>query len=286
MSRIISKIACNSTAVPYLTYRSREKDNEKFGSPTTIPQGEFRLSAAPAVPRDAGVSPLRAGAGHSFFWRRLHSLTGIIPVGAFLIEHILVSNATAINGPSAYARQVKFLGSLPLVLTLEALGIWLPIAFHGIYGFYIWYRGDTNLVSYPWQGNWMYGLQRWTGAVIFVYIGWHVWHLRFAGIDLHQHPGASFGKVQMELANPWFLAFYIAGLLCAAWHFAYGIWLFFAKWGITVGERARQKFLFVCMALFLLISIVGLLSLRSFVAHPQQPISGAGAQAIETGDVR
>ena len=105
-------------------------------------------------------------------------------------------------------------------------------------------------------------------------------------LDLHQHPGASFGKVQMELANPWFLAFYIAGLLCAAWHFAYGIWLFFAKWGITVGERARQKFLFVCMALFLLISIVGLLSLRSFVAHPQQPISGAGAQAIETGDVR
>src|SRR2546422_8525315 len=45
---------------------------------------------------------------------RSHSLAGIIPVGAFLIEHILVSNATAINGPEAYANQVKFLGSLPM----------------------------------------------------------------------------------------------------------------------------------------------------------------------------
>ena len=241
------------------------------------------LTTAPAAAAGSvppGVAPLRPGAGHSFFWRRLHSLTGIIPVGAFLIEHILISNATAINGPAAYARQVKFLGSFPLVLTLEAVGIWLPIAFHGLYGFYIWYRGDENIPSYPWQGNWMYSVQRWTGAVVFAYIGWHVWHLRFVGIDLHEHPGASFGKVQLELANPWFLAFYIAGLVCASWHFAYGIWLFCAKWGITIGERARQKFLIVCMLIFLTITAVGLLSLRSFVRHPQQPLEGPAAEEL------
>ncbi len=42
------------------------------------------------------------------FWRKLHSLTGIVPIGAFLVEHI-VSNFEAINGPLAYAKQVKFL---------------------------------------------------------------------------------------------------------------------------------------------------------------------------------
>src|SRR5216684_5154017 len=100
--------------------------------------------ASVASPVKRGVPPIRAGQGHSFLLRRLHSLSGIVPVGAFLLEHILISNATAINGPEAYAAQVKFLGSLPLVLTLEALGIWLPIAFHGLYGFYIWYRGESN----------------------------------------------------------------------------------------------------------------------------------------------
>src|SRR5437879_12100426 len=102
--------------------------------PTTAPQ----TNAQAAIP--GGVPPLRAGQGSSFVLRRLHSLTGIIPVGAFLVEHILVSNSTAISGPDAYARQVSFLANLPLVFFLELIGIWLPIAFHALYGFYIWYR--------------------------------------------------------------------------------------------------------------------------------------------------
>ena len=59
-------------------------------------------TATPVLKR--GVAPLRAGQGTSFLLRRLHSLTGIIPVGAFLFEHILISNSTAISGPEAYAR--------------------------------------------------------------------------------------------------------------------------------------------------------------------------------------
>ena len=102
-------------------------------------------SAAPVI--SAGVAPLRAGQGTSFLLRRLHSLSGIIPVGAFLFEHILISNSTAISGPEAYARQVSFLANLPLVFFLELFGIWLPILFHALYGFYIWYRGDGNIDS-------------------------------------------------------------------------------------------------------------------------------------------
>ena len=65
-----------------------------------------------------GVQPLRAGQGYSFLWRKLHSLSGIIPIGAFLVEHIL-SNFEALKGPVAYAAQVKFLNALPLVRVLE-----------------------------------------------------------------------------------------------------------------------------------------------------------------------
>ena len=145
------------------------------------------------------MAPLRAGKGISFFLRRLHSLAGIVPVGAFLFEHILVSNSTAISGPAAYARQVRFLANLPLVFFLELFGIWLPIVFHALYGFYIWYRGDGNTMEYPWTGNWMYTAQRWTGGIAFVYILWHTWTMRFTGVDLHAFPSASFGKVQEEV---------------------------------------------------------------------------------------
>jgi succinate dehydrogenase / fumarate reductase cytochrome b subunit len=236
--------------------------------------------------KTSGVAPLRAGQGHEFLLRRLHSLSGIIPVGAFLFEHIVVSNATAINGPTAYASQVRFLGSLPFVFALELFGIWIPILFHAGYGFYIWYRGQSNLINYPWMGNWMYTLQRWTGGIAFAYIIWHTYTMRFSGIDLHDHPGASFGKVQMELFNPAYFAFYVIGLLSASWHLAYGIWLFAAKWGITVGERARKRFLYVCMALFLFISGVGLASITSFRSHKQQPTDPAGATQIEQSQTK
>src|SRR6201986_2175420 len=109
--------------------------------------------APPSAPPLRGVHPLRAGQGHSFFWHKLPSLTGIVPIGAFLVEHI-VSNYETVNGPLAYAQQVKFLNSLPLVRILEWAFIFIPLAFHGLYGVWIAFRGRVNVNIYPWDGNW------------------------------------------------------------------------------------------------------------------------------------
>jgi len=227
-------------------------------------------SAAPIVVK-AGVAPLRAGQGYSFWLRRLHSLSGIVPVGAFLIEHF-VSNAFATRGPSAYAKQVELLSGFPFVVGLELFGIWLPILYHALYGFYIWYRGDGNTAAYPWMGNWMYTAQRWTGAVAFFYMVWHTWHLRFSGVHILSHPAAAFGKVQLEFQSPWAVAFYALGILCASWHFAYGLWLFAAKWGITTGDCARRRFGYVCLAIGLLFVAVGAATMYSFLNTPLQPM--------------
>lgn len=225
-------------------------------------------SSAPVLAH--GVAPLRAGQGVSFVLRRLHSLTGIVPVGAFLFEHVLISNSTAIGGPTAYARQVSFLANLPLVFFLELFGIWLPIAYHALYGFYIWYRGDGNPLAYPGSGNWMYTLQRWTGGIAFVYIVWHVATMRFLGSDLHAIPEFSFGKVQHEVFQTPLFLFYVVGLIAASWHFAYGIWLFCAKWGIVSGEKAQKRFLALCLAFFVVLTGAGLASLTAFRSTPQQ----------------
>jgi succinate dehydrogenase / fumarate reductase cytochrome b subunit len=236
------------------------------------------------------VAPLRAGQGWSFVLRRLHSLTGIVPVGAFLFEHILISNSTAIgqNGPMAYARQVSFLANLPLVLLLELFGIWIPIGYHALYGCYIWYRGEGNTGSYPWTGNWMYTAQRWTGGIAFAYILWHVTTMRFLGVDLHMDPSSSFGKVQLEVFQTPYFLLYVIGLVAASWHFAYGIWLFAAKWGIVTGDKAQKRLLRLCLGFFLVLTAAGLASLTSFRTHPQQPVGADtsldnSAQLTESG---
>jgi succinate dehydrogenase / fumarate reductase cytochrome b subunit len=219
-------------------------------------------SAVPQI--RSGVEPLRAGQGTSFLWHKLHSLLGIVPIGAFLLEHLL-SNFEALKGPLAYGDQVKFLNSLPLVRVLEWVFIFLPILYHGIYGVYIWLRGKSNIVYYPWAGNWMYIAQRYTGLVAFAYIAQHVWRQRFTGVMLPENPYYAFHKVQVELANPWMLAVYVIAMIAICWHFAYGVWLFAAKWGITSGENARRRFGYVCIALGVMLAALGLASIWAFV---------------------
>ena len=127
----------------------------------------------------------------------------------------------------------------------------------------------------------MYTAQRWTGGIAFVYILWHTYTMRFTGVDLHDNPMASFGKVQAEVQQPLLLAFYVIGLVAASWHFAYGIWLFCAKWGIVSGDHAQKRLLRLCLAFFLLLSVVGLVSLYTFAARFQDA-SGAGPTIVDT----
>lgn len=230
-------------------------------------------AVAPPAPSSGvqtrGVQPLRAGQGHSFLWRKLHSLSGIVPIGAFLVEHI-ISNFEALNGPLAYAQQVKFLNSLPLVRVLEWTFIFIPLAFHAIYGLFIAVRGRSNVNLYPWAGNWMYMSQRFTGIIALAYIVQHVYRQRFSGVSLPEHPGAAFAKVQHELSNPLMLTIYIIAMIATTWHFAYGVWLFAAKWGITPGDRARKRFGFVCAAVGAGLCLMGLVSIYAFVGPKYQ----------------
>jgi succinate dehydrogenase / fumarate reductase cytochrome b subunit len=230
-------------------------------------------SAAPVLSR--GVQPLRAAQGTSFVWRKLHSLLGIIPIGAFLIEHLL-SNFEALNGPAAYTAQVRFLNSLPLVRVLEWVFIFLPLLYHGAYGVWIWLRGKSNLVYYPWSGNWLYTAQRYTGLIALAYIVQHVARQRFMGVSLPEHPELAFAKVQHELANPWMLAVYVVAMIAICWHFSYGVWLFAAKWGITPGKTARKRFGYICAALGVALIVMGLASIWAFVG-PQYRNAQANA---------
>jgi succinate dehydrogenase / fumarate reductase cytochrome b subunit len=86
------------------------------------------------------------------------------------------------------------------------------------------------------------------------------------GISLPEHPYAAFAKVQHELANPWMLAVYIIAMIAICWHFAYGIWLFAAKWGITPGETARKRMGWACGTFGVILVVMGLASIWAFIS--------------------
>jgi succinate dehydrogenase / fumarate reductase, cytochrome b subunit len=233
-----------------------------------------------------GVSALKAGQGNSFLWRRLHSLSGIFPVGAFLTEHF-VSNMFATKGwgtPAswaAYNKQVAALTGLPLLFLVELCFIYIPLLYHSLYGFYIWYRGNSNVGEYTYVGNWVYTTQRWTGGIAFFYMAYHTATMRFMGPHIVTNPDLAFWKVQNALVgHPGIVVLYAIGVIAAAWHFGAGLFLFTAKWGIFTGEQARERFGKVCVAITLLFVLMGLASLGAFLSAPVQPMPANAEQAV------
>src|SRR5262249_4441101 len=93
----------------------------------------------------------------SYLLRKLHSLSGLLPVGAFLAEHFW-SNSAVLVSPEKYNEVSRELQTIPFRPLVEFAVIVLPILFHGGYGVYIWLRGKSNVSQYPWVGNWMYTL--------------------------------------------------------------------------------------------------------------------------------
>lgn len=199
---------------------------------------------------------------HHFLLSRLHSLAGIVPLGAFLIEHFY-SNAVALLGASAYDRQVATLQGIPLVWVLEIVFILIPLLYHAGYGIYLATLSRNNTRDYGYASNRRFLLQRVSGIVTLLFVLYHVWSFRlksaFFGTDV------SFDAVSGHLSHAWIFTFYVLGILSTTFHFTNGLWSGLITWGITTGPRAQQISGKVSLLLFVLLSLVGLASLIAFV---------------------
>lgn len=206
----------------------------------------------------------------TFLLRKIHQLTGIVPLGIFFFAHMF-TNSKAINGEAAFEKAVQDLHDLPYLLFIEIFGIFLPLLFHSIYGVIISSEAKVNVGSYSYGRNWFYFVQRLTGGFLFFFILFHVLNLRFGLIPgLNMTPvagnaGQAFDIVEQEFAITWVLIVYILGVAATAWHLAYGFWLFVVDWGIVIGEKAQKYTLYACIALAVGLFAVGTNAAFAFV---------------------
>ncbi len=201
-------------------------------------------------------------ADRNFWVRRLHSLSGVVPIGGFLAFH-LYENSAATRGAEAYNEMTHRLQTLPGAVVAEVLLIAVPLVFHGVYGLFITGTARPNVVSNGYVRNWMYFLQRVTGVIVFAFILFHYWTTRLVQLTDHESLDL-FRQVQAAVGNPWIYAFYIAGILSATFHLANGLWSFSIVWGITVGPRAQRRMMYISAVVFLVLSVVGVRSISAF----------------------
>jgi len=239
---------------------------------------------------------------HHFLLRRLHSLSGIVPVGLFVIVH-LFTNAQLIWGQSAdgnanFQHEVDFIHSTPALLFVE-LALWGSIAFHAILGIGYMTGWVPNVRHYPYPENWRYLLQRITAWIALVFIIIHIatlrWRINLIGIwdtpFFHRltaggEPGHSMDDVPMSLPLTAYamqyswavVAVYLIGVSATIYHWCNGLWTAAITWGATITKAAQKRWGLVCAGLavaltvFMLAAIIGALrfDLKSATTEQQR----------------
>ena len=209
---------------------------------------------------------------HEFLIRRIHSLTGLIPVGAYMCVHLLTNSLTG-WGVEPFQNAVFQIHSLGPVLPFVEWGfIFLPILFHGILGVVIIRTGRSNVGHYGYSSNWRYTLQRASGMVALLFIFAHVFHLhgwfhfepwlKYVAIPLG---GAEFApyNATSSLAQAfqlsWFIPLlYIIGIAACVFHFANGVWTMGITWGVWVTPKAQARASMLATGLGVFLFVVGL----------------------------
>ena len=213
---------------------------------------------------------------HEFLIRRLHSLSGLVPVGAYMTVHLLVNSSLA-NGAGAFQNNVNQIHSLGKFLIVAEWGfIFLPIIFHALVGVWIIQSGRSNVDRYRYTSNFRYALQRWTGVIAIFFIFFHVFHLHgwfHADYWLKNvaeplgmakfRPYNAASTLALALSGYLWPVFYLVGVLASIFHFANGVWTAGITWGVWVSPKAQQWATYVCTAGGLGLTAVGLTALFS-----------------------
>jgi len=236
-------------------------------NPSTVPPpAPAPGSESSAEPRDPGLLDK-----HYHLLRRLHSLTGIMPVGVFVIFHLFTNSQLVIGD---FDHEVEWIHSLPALLFLEVFGLWLPIAFHAGLGVWFMLSGKHNVYSYRYGGNIRYALQRWSAWIALIFIFFHVatlrWRWSFGGlIDTPFYAvgpdGYGLSSVTIAMAmQDWPIVMpilYFIGLLATVYHWSNGLWTAAITWGLTTTTKAMRRWGYVCTGMFAVLMVFGVLAI-------------------------
>jgi succinate dehydrogenase / fumarate reductase cytochrome b subunit len=206
----------------------------------------------------------------TFILRKLHQLSGIFPLGIFLLEHFY-TNSKALTGAGDFNHAVRDLQSIPYIIFVETIGIFIPLLYHAVYGLVITVEARPNNLAYPYPRNWFYLIQRITGIILFFFITFHVLNFRFGLIpglnetSVAHAPDEAFNIVAREFRMVPIFVVYMIGIVATVWHFANGIWLFLVDWGITIGERAQRLTGYACIGFGVVLLLVGVNAAVAFI---------------------
>lgn len=206
----------------------------------------------------------------NYILHRIHSLTGVVPVGYYMAQHLTL-NTFSLGGAAYFNGVIEFFEGMPkhFLLATEIFAIWLPMLFHAVYGVFIVSRAENNVFAtkYKWAHNWMFFLQRATGILLFAFLAYHVISTTGAKYYYNNPELIKFDAWHEKLKNPIVLLTYVVSIASASYHLGYGLWNFCIRWGITVSEAAQNRIMKISAAAAVGLTLLGWGALAGFLIN-------------------
>ena len=165
----------------------------------------------------------------AFALRKLHALSGVVPLGVFLVEY-LWGSARALRN----ARSSSVDGTSLFIPVLEIVVVLLPLAFHVLYASQVLSEPRTRRAR----------LRRASGFVALAFVGFYLWELRgqrlLYGLTNDAFYDGLAGRLSSTTAGlPLWAVAYLLGVAAVVFHFASGVSGALAAWGTPTTEPPR-----------------------------------------------
>ncbi len=208
-----------------------------------------------------------------FVLDRLSSLAGALPLGLFVVGHIL-SQARALGTTST-----RPLAPSSTWVWIETVAVIAPLLLHAGIELSRSRFSSTNVRHYPHPRNWAWLLQRVSGVVALFFVSWHFFAMRWPllrGVSEHD----AFNQLCATLSTtgpggmPFAAIGYLAGLSAVVYHLVNGVHGFCFTWGLVGSRRASRNLLRALTAFGVLLFAVSVLTVVYF-ATGSSPFRGA-----------
>ncbi len=224
--------------------------------------------------------------------RRAFSLSGVVPLGAFLVLHGIL-NAQALKGAAAFTAVVETTHRVPALPLVEALFVFAPLAFHAALGLWFVVTRTPLAPPAPYPPPLRIAMRA-TGVVALAFLLMHLVEVRFHSCGARLRGDELATLLDAELSSlahgvPWRGLAYLFAAACVTFHFVCGLWGFFATsrsgrerarwrrwaaWGAVAGGLA----MWVAFADVVVLRATGA---RLFGAEAQEPASPASCPGPE-----
>ena len=177
-----------------------------------------------------------------FLLRRIHSLTGVVPVGLFLVYHLYLQLYLH-YGAEIYNNEANSFYDSPLATWASVIVVYIPLLFHSLLGVLLVFENKIQ-PSYTYFSHLLYWLQRISGISVLLFIIAHVWNAKL-GPWIAGTWGTHFEHLSSGFADPetgmLTKTVYLLGVLGAVFHFANGLNTFCMTWGIALTPTSQKR---------------------------------------------